>query len=92
MSAGDMTVRELIEIFNGLDPDTIVVQAKNHGGSGYSPTASYSVGYYRPDSTWSGSFHQPLDDEDRATGLYSEEDEYEPDDGDVPAVLLWPTN
>lgn len=87
-----MTVAELIAKLSELDPETVVIQSSDGEGNSKSPTSSIYAGFYRPDSTWSGEFHQPLDDEDRATGQYTEEDEYEPEDGDVPCVCLWPTN
>lgn len=86
------TAKELIAALSELDPDTIVIQSRDAEGNGYSPTYETSTGFYRPYNTYSGEFCQPLDDEDRASGRFTEEDEYEPQDGDVPCVCLWPTN
>lgn len=87
-----MTVAELIAALSELNPDATVVQSRDAEGNGYSPTYVQSEGFYRPYNAYDGEFHQPLDDEDRASGQYTEEDEYEPQDGDVPCVCLWPTN
>lgn len=97
-----MTVAELIAALLKLDPNATVIQSRDGEGNGYSPTADLAVGFYRPESYWerdqqvfstySGQFEQPLDDEDRASGRYTEEDEYEPQPEDVPAVCLWPVN
>jgi hypothetical protein len=87
-----MTVADLIAALIGLDPETVVIQSSDGEGNSKSPASSIYAGFYRPDTTWSGEFYMPLDDEDRASGSYSEEDEYVPEDGDVPAVCLWPTN
>lgn len=87
-----MTVAELIAAIADLDPNTVVIQSSDAEGNSKSPTDLVFAGFYRPDTIWSGEFYMPLDDEDRASGQYTEEDEYEPEDGDVPAVCLWPTN
>lgn len=99
-----MNAAELIAQLSELDPNTTIVQSRDAEGNGYSPTSQLAVGFYRPESWWdadkkreafstyAGEFHQPLDDEDRAGGRYSKEDEYEPQPEDVPAVCLWPTN
>lgn len=99
-----MTVAELIAELSELDPNATVIQSRDAEGNGYSPTSQLAVGFYRPDSWWdaenkreaystyAGGFHQLLDDEDRASNWYCEEDEYEPQPEDVPCVCLWPTN
>jgi hypothetical protein len=87
-----MTVAELIAQLSELDPNALVIQSRDAEGNGYSPSSDLATGFYRPYSTYSGEFHQPLDDDDRASGNYSAEDEYEPQDGDVATVCIWPTN
>lgn len=87
-----MTVAELIAELSQMDPTATVIQSRDAEGNGYSPTYTLAAGFYRPYNAYSGEFQQPLDDEDRASGRYTEEDEYEPEDGDVPTVCLWPTN
>jgi len=87
-----MTVAELIAELATLDPRAVLVQSRDAEGNGFSPTYEASIGFYRADTTYSGEFLTPLDDDDRASGRYTEEDEYEPEGGDVPAICLWPTN
>lgn len=76
-----LTVRKLIEDLQKLNPDQLVVLAKDGEGNDYSPLDSYSTGHYEAHSTWSGD-------------VYGEEDVA---NGDAPddlpeVVILWPTN
>lgn len=73
-----LTVRELIEDLQKLNPDHPVVLAKDGEGNDYSPLDSYSTGVYEAHSTWSGD-------------VYDENDEDAPEDL-PPVVVLWPTN
>lgn len=77
-----LTAGALIEALRTVPPDTPVVMSKDAEGNGYSPLSSAEVtGYvYEPDSTWSGEVHDTTDPD------------YEPDDQDVPVVLLGPVN
>lgn len=86
------TVADLIAELATLDPSAVLVQSKDAEGNSFSPTCEVSVGFYRAENTYSGEFLTPLTDEDRASGRYSDEDEYEPQGGDVAAVCFWPTN
>lgn len=89
------TAADLIAFLLTLDPDTLIVQAKNPAGDAVTPTCDYSPGFYRPDverggqaSTYSGEFHVVPTAEEVASGQY---DAYEPEPGDKAAVCLWPT-
>lgn len=86
------TIADLIAELATLDPSTSLIQSKDAEGNRFSPVADISIGFYRAENTYSGEFLTPLTAEDRASGRYSEEDEYEPQDGDVAAVCFWPTN
>lgn len=66
--------------------DVDVVCAKDPEGNGYSPLAALNVGYYRPDSTWSGDWCE-----------YDWVERYPSDYGDWPdnsvkAICLGPVN
>jgi hypothetical protein len=84
-----MTVKELIEVLSGCEPDRLVVMAKDSEGNGYSPLSSTWCGKYRAETTWYGEVGlEQLDEEDIARG-YTEEDVME--DGDL-ALILSPLN
>jgi hypothetical protein len=72
-----VTVGELIEAMEDLDPGRLVVMAKDAEGNDYSPLYAACLGIYRPHNTWSGDV---LEEDDTA------------DDGDVPCVVLCPVN
>jgi hypothetical protein len=79
-----MKVSELIEYLQQLDPDRIVVMARDSEGNGFNEmnhlyTCTYGDG---------GTFIEALTPELEEQG-YSEEDVYQGDDGQ-PAVSLWP--
>lgn len=73
-------VRDLIAALGKLNPDALVVLAKDAEGNGFSPLCSASVdtaiteGHYDAHSAWAGDFYI--------------------DDGEpgVPAVAFWPEN
>ncbi|MBL7494378.1 hypothetical protein [Frankia sp. AgW1.1] len=85
-------------IATGTDPDSVVILSKDAEGNGFSPIAAedaygtpvvdFSVGYYRPESTWAGDFWAPgsPDDDD------FDDDPRTVSPNDVKAVVLWPTN
>jgi len=76
-------VKELIELLQQEDPDKLVIMSKDGKGNSFSPLADYSRQYhYRPDSTWSGELY----------GYEDDEEPYEPEPGDSPCIVLWPTN
>lgn len=54
--AGACTVRELIAWLQALDPDTVVVLAKDTRGNIYSPVDRLIAGLYSPDNAWNGRF------------------------------------
>lgn len=86
-----MTVRELIEELQKMDPERIVILQKDAEGNGYSPCDGVDDNAaYEPDSTWSGDVkRQTLDDDDRKAG-FGEEDLA--GEGAQPCVVLWPVN
>lgn len=71
-----MTVSEMIEKLQEVSGDLVVVISKDGEGNEFSPLETGSVGCYAPDSTWSGSFEHP-DDQDGAAPN---------------ALCLWPVN
>ena len=83
-----MTVRELIEALKAVDPDALVILAKDGEGNGFSPCADCDTDRrYEADSTWSGELvSHPEEAED--------EDDADPERWDQAAicVVLWPTN
>lgn len=89
MSDRPVTVADLIKALRALPQDAMVVLAKDGEGNGYSPIArplaggGVAVGWYEAESTWSGEWWQPGDEDTMSTV---------PGDGDAAAVCLWPTN
>ncbi len=73
-----MNVEELIRRLQQLDPQTIIVMSSDSEGNEYSPLAGMALGWYAPESTWGGMFRN--DDND------------EPDEGELEALCLWPIN
>lgn len=76
-----MTVRELIEALQAIDPDMLVVLQKDPEGNGYSPLAGAEPAYYVADSTWSGEVYGQTDI-----------DSGDAPDGGQTALILWPVN
>lgn len=78
-----MTVKELRELLEQYDDDTIVIIASDGEGNSYSPLDCIAEGHYIPENGWNGDFVE-LEE--------SEEDEDINLDDAEPAILLWPTN
>jgi len=83
-----MTVKELIFVLQGEDPDRLVVRSKDGEGNNFSPLADTETASYQADSTWSGEIGLEKLTPDLAKRGYTAEDVK---DG-VPALVLWPTN
>lgn len=49
-----ITVAELIEELQRLDPTMIAIVQKDGEGNAYSPLAGVDVGFYTAQNTWSG--------------------------------------
>lgn len=79
-----MTVKELVEYLNQLNPDAIVVVSKDAEGNGFSPLDAFSYGEYTAESTWSG---YQVD-----FSCIGDEDYQQPGDSVVDSVCLWPVN
>lgn len=100
---GLLTLDELIDALgemraSGVPGVAAVILAKDSEGNGFSPVAAgfdaeemreldCSIGWYRPESTWSGEFWTAGD-----VDADPEDDHPEPGPDDIPAVCLWPTN
>lgn len=83
-----MKIKELIEYLQGIeDQDRIVIMSKDGEGNAYSPfCGDHSVGWYEPESTWSGDVHSEEDIQD-GFGI----DENGNPVGE-PCIVLWPIN
>lgn len=57
-----MTITELIEELSELakiiPQNSEVVMSKDGEGNAFSPVGFTAVGFYVPDTTWSGEFHE----------------------------------
>lgn len=51
-----MKVKDLIKALQKVDPEKIVVMAKDEEGNGYSPLEGISEGVYEADSSYSGEY------------------------------------
>jgi len=73
-----LTVRELIELLQEQDPESIVVMSKDAEGNDFRPVASempHSTGFFTPerkDLIWTGEFSE--------------------EEGEFSCVTLWPIN
>lgn len=76
-----MTVAELIERLQQLDPALPVILAKDGEGNGFSPACEVAVDMYVAETTWSGYMVDQGADEDT-----------EEDDEANPVAVIWPTN
>lgn len=84
-----MNVSELIEYLLGFDPETEVILQRDSEGNGFSPLAGVDVGYYVPDSTWSGHFYDPdWTDEDNCM----DDDEFAEMQNRPKSIVLFPVN
>ena len=75
-------LQEVLEEHGDVD----VIMAKDPEGNGYSPFASMDIGWYIPDSTWSGEFGP-----DEYVKRYPDDYEHYPEEG-VRVVCLGPVN
>lgn len=85
-----MTVRDLLEALEGIDPDRLVVMSKDSEGNGYSPLADVNPdNIYVADSTWSGDIWPGEYDSE----WFDDQEDFETIKAEgVSAVVLWPTN
>jgi hypothetical protein len=87
-----LKVRDLIEILETADPNSIVILACDAEGNGYSPVVEeYSTGVYIPDTTWSGEFYSAPDE----SACFDSEDQEQYDDFEqlgIKAIVLYPVN
>lgn len=85
-----MTVKELIEELQAMDPDRVVILQKDAEGNGYSPLRGADDNCrYIAETTWYGAVkHERLSDEDRAAGYGTEDVTHL----GVPACVLFPIN
>lgn len=51
-----MTVGQLIESLQGVDPNRIVIISRDSEGNEYSPLSGWSTGAYKPETSWSGRY------------------------------------
>lgn len=80
------TVRQLIEYLENLDQDAYVILSRDSEGNGFSPLSTpHGEGLYIADSTWSGEWVDPEQEED-----------FDPEDHDMEnahkAIFLFPVN
>lgn len=87
-----MTVQELIDELEGMDPDRKVILQKDAEGNGYSPLrGADDNAVYVPRRSWCGQvWHERLTDNLQEMG-FTEADVYDGEDGDA-AVVLHPIN
>ena len=89
-----MTVKQLIEELQKIDPELEVLLSKDEEGNGFSPLdENYGIGYYAPYNNWSGKFY----DEDAVTQeiLPDEKitlEEFIEETGSKKCIALFPLN
>lgn len=79
-----LTVKQMINHLQKMNPDALVVLAKDREGNSYSPAVIPSEALYVAESTWSGEIFD-LDDVD-------ENDASELAKNSIQCVVIWPTN
>lgn len=89
-----MKIKDLIEELQKLNPETLLVMSSDSEGNAYSPvSAPISIGYYFPDSSYSGDFYEGTLEELVTDGDYDSVEEAEEDmQHAIPAVCIWPVN
>jgi hypothetical protein len=80
-----MLVKDLMEVLQGLDPDTQIILQKDSEGNGYSPLWCHGMGYYIADSTWSGDVY---DEDWLPEDCCMDQDEWEEMHKENPLVLI----
>jgi hypothetical protein len=71
-----ITVKQLREILDQLEPERVIILSKDSEGNNFSPLNNLSPEQYVPVNTWSGWLLM-----DGETGELAK-----------PAIVLWPTN
>lgn len=83
-----MKVKDLIKELKKVDPERLVIMARDGEGNSYTPLTGFWEGMYKPDSTYSGEVGlESLSEEDKRTG-WTDEDVML--DGEK-AIILKPT-
>ncbi len=83
-----MKVKDLINELQSLSPEAEIIMSQDSEGNRFSPwSGNFSIGFYKPESTWSGEFitNEDLADQDHDT----RNDYYE---NSVDAIVIWPIN
>jgi hypothetical protein len=73
-----MNIKELKKILSNYPDDFEVVMSSDEEGNSFSPLADFGVGFYVPETTWSGEVFMGEDMEEE--GLSEN------------CIVLWPTN
>lgn len=85
-----VTVGELRDLLNGLDPNLVIVMSKDGEGNGFSPLAEAYEAWYEADNTWSGNI---IDADYLAVEEDATVDEIQERlHGATECVVLWPVN
>lgn len=83
-----MKVKDLIKELKKVDPERLVIMARDGEGNSYTPLAGFWEGKYRPESTYSGEVGmERLTELDKKHG-YTQEDVMR---GGKKAIILKPT-
>ena len=81
-----MTVQDLIEMLEQMDPTAMVVMSRDPEGNNFAPVEDYGQGFF--DMKFS-EYHE--EEEVYEFEPDEEDDEYKKPKGAVPAVVLWPS-
>lgn len=66
-----LTVKQVIRLLKSVNPDRLVVLARDSEGNGYSPMIKAEIGRYVEDNAFSGKMHsESFDAGDRVVALY----------------------
>ena len=84
-----MTVQDLIEVLEQMDPTAMVIISRDPEGNAYAPIEDYGEGQF--DTKFSEYYEQEEEfSYDDSESPDAEADDYESPKGAVPAVVLWP--
>jgi hypothetical protein len=88
-----MNKADLLKMLDGIALDAEIVLSKDGEGNSFSPLADHSVGYYVPDSTWSGRYYpHPVRDPEYYGSIKKGWAQLDDMDGKSFCVVLWPVN
>jgi len=83
-----MSVQDMIEMLEQMDPIAIVIISRDPEGNNYAPVEACGQGFF---DTKFSEYHEEEEPYDFEPDDDSTDDDYKKPKGAVPAVVLWPS-